>query len=525
MSRPEPKGALRRRRNQVVRPNAVAAVIRVSKVYGRGGDSFMAPDEQRDKIEAYCRSRGIDIAAEFEELDAKGDDMEREGLQAALDLIYSGAADGLIVATVDRFSRSLVQGLLAVYRLKENNKAFIAVRENVGESARADKVLLEDHLKMAERQLEYISESWMETRIRFVRNGIATNAPFGYAKDPTTRRLVPDPVTAPWVSQIFDWRAEGWSYTQIALALDDAEVPAPRGGLWRPTTIKPVLERRTYRGELRSGNDYDGNPIVNPAAHEPLITEAQWEAAHAQRKTAPLRSRPVFLLAGLVRCASCGSRMTATTRLAKAGQNGLIDDRRYDYYRCNRRFSWGTCPAPARARAEDLEDLVLARFETDYLSKGRRRWQGERRSGADLAAALAAVDEAQAVLRRYMLAPSTLKLEASADPEDWSTAEAGKAERHQRVAVAKARLAALRREAGDLPGVRGDVAELWPALDAEGRRSWLALAFAVVAVRREEGFNTPLAERVRIWADDEDGCPVNLPGRSNRTSTLVPIVW
>lgn len=517
-SKREPRGAARHRRNQTIKPDRVAAVVRVSKVDGREGDSFMSPDEQRDKISAYCARRGIDVVAWFDELDMSGDTTEREGLQAALDLVYAGAADGLIVATVDRFARSLVQGLLAVYRLKENSKAFIAVRENIGESARADKVLLEDHLKMAERQLDNITESWMDTRRRFVANGVSLTAPFGYRKHPETRRLVPDPDTAPWVEQVFRWRIDGWSYARIGRALDAAGVVSPRGGHWTNSSVKGLVQRRTYRGELSSGTDYDGTPIVNTEAHPPLVSESLWQAAQQMRQTPAPGTRTPYPLAGLVRCASCGARMTGLRATKRT------TTKTWRYYRCTKRFSWGHCPAPARIRAEELEAYVYERFERDYLS--RRRWMGRPKHGPDLAAAQSALDEANAMYDRFLTAPSTIELEMSTDPRDQERVEAAKRARRAKIADAKAALAKLQREAGELPGVPTDVAQLWPTLDDEARRGLLSVAYAVIAVRRAlDSDDVSIVDRVRIWSDDDDGCPVGLPGRDTHVDKLVPIVW
>jgi hypothetical protein len=37
------------------------AFVRVSRVGGRGGDSFISPDVPREKIEAYAKARGAQM--------------------------------------------------------------------------------------------------------------------------------------------------------------------------------------------------------------------------------------------------------------------------------------------------------------------------------------------------------------------------------------------------------------------------------------------------------------------------------
>ncbi len=46
--------------------------VRVSKVGGRGGDSFLSPDLQREQIAAAARREGLDVVEVLEELDASG---------------------------------------------------------------------------------------------------------------------------------------------------------------------------------------------------------------------------------------------------------------------------------------------------------------------------------------------------------------------------------------------------------------------------------------------------------------------
>lgn len=51
--------------------------IRVSRVGGRGGDSFISPDVQREQIAAWTKLRGVTIAAWHEDLDQSGGSIDR----------------------------------------------------------------------------------------------------------------------------------------------------------------------------------------------------------------------------------------------------------------------------------------------------------------------------------------------------------------------------------------------------------------------------------------------------------------
>jgi hypothetical protein len=61
--------------------------------------------------------------------------------------------------------------------------------------------------------------------------------------------------------------------------------------------------------------------------------------------------------------------------------------------------------------------------------------------------------------------------------------------------------------------------EMWPDLDTEERRSFLADGIDIVAIARGTG---PARERVQIWTRDDPGVPRNLPG-PGFFEMLVPI--
>ncbi|MCI0686803.1 MAG: hypothetical protein L0Y54_06135, partial [Sporichthyaceae bacterium] len=83
-----------------------------------------------------------------------------------------------------------------------------------------------------------------------------------------------------------------------------------------------------------------------------------------------------------------------------------------------------------------------------------------------------------------------------------------------RQAVADARNAAL--------GVMlpANLAELWPSLDVEDQRGFLADGFEVVAVARGQ---SPTAQRTRIWTRDDPSVPRNLPGVGGDVDAITPI--
>ena len=170
-------------------------------------------------------------------------------------------------------------------------------------------------------------------------------APYGYCKCPDDpHKLEPDEATAPVVRQIFRWRAEGVSITQIARRLNDRGVPSPsaylyntgvcktekyNGVIWYIQTVKNILSRQVYIGHMVQGTKrqsfYENRGqymkpkeewIIVENTHEPLIDRETFDKV---QELAQRRNEEYFenlgrfthlkttenILKGLIYCADC----------------------------------------------------------------------------------------------------------------------------------------------------------------------------------------------------------------------------
>jgi site-specific DNA recombinase len=66
--------------------------VRVSRVGGRAGDSFLSPELQRQSIERVCHREGLELVDVFEELDKSGGDAGRPLWNRAIEMVERGDA-------------------------------------------------------------------------------------------------------------------------------------------------------------------------------------------------------------------------------------------------------------------------------------------------------------------------------------------------------------------------------------------------------------------------------------------------
>lgn len=503
------------KRNAIVKQGPAAAagpktydiVIRVSRRQGREGDRFMSPVDQENVTRKWIGDNGHQVGEVWDESDSvSGRTVEREGLQAALKRALDGDTDGIVVAKVDRFSRNLEGGLKAVKQLDNAGRDFIAVNDGLtGGAAEARnptaKLIRGMLFLMAEWLFDSLSVGWESTREAHIARGVHPTIPYGYRRaNGRGSKLVPDESEAPWVRAMFEQRAAGASWTAIAEWLneqgvrtrevvDDDGVCTRGGARWTHKRVDDIIAAKVYLGVAYSGE------FVNEHAHEPLVAAAVWEQANDTRRptNGDKRVSGEYLLRSVVRCASCGTKMSGV--LTRKG----TDQRRY---RCKRRFSWGNCPDPVSVDAHEVEALVEDEFFKRYVNV---TLAGGHDEGGAVSAAEAELEDALLELRSYRDNESARAALSAAGPGMF---EEGVTARAQRVAAAREAVSMAKAQATGVL-VPDDLADNWDTLSTDERRGLVAAGFDAIMVKQPAGI--PIAERVLVFPHGE--APDDLPGK------------
>ena len=313
---------------------------------GREGESFISPVVQGEQIRAWATMRGAQVGRVFEELDVSGARADRPLLEEALARIESGASDGLVVAKLDRFGRSLIHSLAAVERIQAAGGTFVSVQDGFDLSTDHGRLVLRMMLSWAEWELDRIRAGWRTARARAVARGIHMGGrpPAGYQHD-EARRLQPHPDHGPIIGAAFTKRAEGMTLERVAAFLTDAKVPsAYSDGPWTVAGLRCVLANRVYLGELHNGE------FVREHAHPPLTDPVTWQLAQSPRMRSQRTHGQATPLGGLVHCGSCG-RVLQSHSVVRTG-------RRHRTYACRR----DDCSAPVHITGGVLEPYVEACF-------------------------------------------------------------------------------------------------------------------------------------------------------------------
>lgn len=466
--------------------------LRVSRTNGRSGESFISPDQQRQKIASWAKLRGVKIAAWHEDLDQTGGKLSRPGFDKALSRVADGTTGGIVVAKLDRFSRAGVgDALKLIETIIEAGGEVASVEEGIDPTTPTGEFTMTVFLALARMQRQQIAANWQDARRRAVDRGlhVASKVPTGYVRG-ADDRLEPHPEFAEHIAEVFRLKAEGASWRDLALYLREHDVTTPYGTTdWQPRALSHVIANRVYLGEARSGE------FVNQGAHEPIVDEATWNAAQQAKGERPVNGMGGSLLAGVLRCAGCGYVLKPDTMRARDGEKLRL-------YRCRTERSSGRCPAPASVLGRVIEPWVVDRF---FAGLGGMRAEGSVLTN-ELEAAEVTLARAEQELATYLAAVSAEDVGADAFRE-------GARQRREQIDRAGQDLDEARERAGlaDLP-LAADLAGDWPDLDVAERGQLLRAGLDAVILRRGR---VPIGERAEVVWRGEGEAP---PDRRRRTA-------
>ena len=311
----------------------------------RKREKTISLDEQRRWINDFPNVKLTDEVVEQGVSGSKH--WRKRELGKAIEACERGEAGGIIVAWQDRLSRENGLATAEVWEALERAGARLVC------AAEGLDTLAGDHEMMFAIKAAIARDQWKRYRDRFesakrnaVERGLHVGpAPFGYVRTESGRPLTLHPRNAKAVKAAFELRASGASYGEVVGLLDRRAPGGPSGGgVWNRNTVTRLLRNRAYVGEARGGDKH-----VHPGAHSAIVDAQTFDVvqALAGRHEPPPSSAARSLLAGVVRCASCGHALERNT----VGGGYLV-------YRCRGRSASGLCEAPASAMLPALDELV-----------------------------------------------------------------------------------------------------------------------------------------------------------------------
>jgi DNA invertase Pin-like site-specific DNA recombinase len=208
----------------------VCGYIRVST--SEQADSGAGLEAQRAAITAEATRRGWELGCVYEDAGASGKSLSgRPGLLSALEVIESGSAEALVVAKLDRLSRSLLDFAGLMERARTEGWSLVALDLGVDTSTPSGELMANVLATFAQFERRLIGQRTRDALAVKRAQGVRLGRP----------REVPPAV----VRRILELHRSGHRVAEIARMLNCEGVRTPRSGRWHPPGVARVLSWQT----------------------------------------------------------------------------------------------------------------------------------------------------------------------------------------------------------------------------------------------------------------------------------------
>ena len=330
--------------NQSNQIRKTALYCRLSQDDGIEGDSNSIQN-QKAILQKFAEDHHFPSPCFYVDDGFSGGTFQRPAFQQMISDMENGEIGIIVTKDLSRLGRNqLHTGLYIEERFPMFGVRYIAINDNVDTDSSESNDLMpfknlfnEWFIRDTSRKIRAVLKAKAERGER-----LGTRAPYGYRKDPGTKKLIVDDEAAAIVRRIFAMCASGSGPSQIARILKKEQILTPtmyaytRYGMthtcldtahpynWSDSAIANLLENEIYLGNTvnmkYSTKSYkDKRRVEHPReecmvfenTHPALITREVWDMVQRVRKNKRrlTKMEEQSKYSGLVFCADCGSNM------------------------------------------------------------------------------------------------------------------------------------------------------------------------------------------------------------------------
>ncbi|MFC9505335.1 recombinase family protein [Streptomyces sp. NPDC057002] len=325
---------------------ASGRVVRTAIVYIRvstAREDMKSPEQQLNICQFYAETRNIRIVDVVPDLDLSGADFAKRKIGDIIERVRNKEADAIVVWEYSRFGRTLVGSLYYIKQLEAAGGELLSATQDIDATTPAGRYMRDQFLRLAEYQLDQITDGWKSTHKRRIENGLPHSGQerFGYRRCPACYRpednprrwvckekcgglLVPEylaegeeerTLRSAQLERGYDMFVNGASMYQVQKDAWEKGVVSLRGNRMDESAWRAVMDSGFAAGLLRGRSDKTTRPtssspaeydIWGDGAHDSLVSQEVWDAYVEKRllraKSHERQSTPKYAFSGLIRC-------------------------------------------------------------------------------------------------------------------------------------------------------------------------------------------------------------------------------
>jgi DNA invertase Pin-like site-specific DNA recombinase len=224
--------------------------VRVSKDVEEG----LSLDAQTERVRAIALARGVTLVDVIVDDGASAKSLHRPGMARLLALVDARAVTVVIVAKLDRLTRSILDLAALLQRFERRDVALVSVAEDFNTGTAMGRMLLLIIVMVSQWEREVISERTREVlQFKKAHGERVGTIPFGYHLAVDGVHLDLDDDEQALIAQIRALKAGGLSTRQIADALNAAGRTTRKGTAWRFQYVARVLASAIQKARVGLG--------------------------------------------------------------------------------------------------------------------------------------------------------------------------------------------------------------------------------------------------------------------------------
>jgi site-specific DNA recombinase len=215
-----------------IRSMTTLGYVRVST--DKQAERGISLDAQAEKIRAMALVQGSELAEIIVESGESAKSLNRPGMTKLLAMVDAGSVKTVIVAKLDRLTRSVKDLCELLERFERRGVALVSVAESLDTGSAAGRLVLNIMAAVSQWEREAIGERTRDAlRHKRSQGERVGNIAFGFRLASDGQHLVQDPAEQAALAEIRRLRHEGVTLRGIAATLNHRALRTRRGTPWR----------------------------------------------------------------------------------------------------------------------------------------------------------------------------------------------------------------------------------------------------------------------------------------------------
>jgi len=216
--------------------------VRVST--DKQADRGVSLEAQAEKIRAMSVVHSAELLDIIVDGGESAKSLERPGMERLLALVDGKKVQAVIVAKLDRLTRSVKDLCELLERFERRGVALISVAESLDTSSAAGRLVLNIMTAVSQWEREAIGERTRDAMSHKRGNGERVgNIQFGYRLCRDAKHVEPDPAEQAVLQEIHLLRNSGHTLRNIAATLNQRALRTRRGSAWRLEHVARILKQ------------------------------------------------------------------------------------------------------------------------------------------------------------------------------------------------------------------------------------------------------------------------------------------